>query len=82
MVKVSFDEKFERQIKKLKDSSVKEQVGKLICKIRDNPETGKPMRFSRKGTREVYAGSFRLSYAFNIERDEIILLDFYHKDEQ
>ena len=46
------------------------------------PEIGKPMRYSRKGTREVYAGSFRLSYAYIPEESRIIFLDLYHKDEQ
>jgi len=40
------------------------------------------MRYARKGTREVYAGSFRLSYAYIPEESRIIFLDLYHKDEQ
>ena len=40
------------------------------------------MRFARKGTREVYVGSFRLSYAYLKEEGKIIFLDLYHKDEQ
>ena len=53
-----------------------------IKKIVDNPEIGKPMKYERKGTREVYVGSYRLAYAFIIEEDKLIFLDFYHKDEQ
>jgi len=40
------------------------------------------MKYERKGTREVYVGSYRLAYAFIIEEDKLIFLDFYHKDEQ
>ena len=38
------------------------------------------MRYSRKGTREVYVPPFRLSYYY--ADDKIIFLDLYHKDEQ
>lgn len=82
MVDVRFDLIFEKKIKKIKDNSVKEQIKNKIEKIIQNPEIGKPMRFARKGTREVYIGSFRLSYAYLIEENRITFLDFYHKDEQ
>ena len=41
---------------------------------------GKPMKFSRKGTREVYISPFRLIY--KIKGNEIIILDIYPKDDQ
>ena len=40
------------------------------------------MRYVRKGTREVYAGSFRISYAYIKEEAKLIFLDVYHKDKQ
>jgi len=40
------------------------------------------MKYNRKGTREVYVGSFRISYAYSVKEEIITLLDFYHKDEQ
>ncbi len=69
------------QLKKL-DKSIFGSIHKLIVKIMNNPEIGKPMRYDRKGTREVYAGSFRLSYAYDKEKDILYFLDVYHKDEQ
>ena len=60
----------------------KEKVKKQIRKIIENPEIGKPMRYARKGTREVYVKPFRLSYAYIFKGNKIILLDLYHKDEQ
>ena len=53
-----------------------------IRKIIEDPEIGKPMRNIRKGTREVYVGSFRISYNFHKEKDFLEFLEFYHKDEQ
>ena len=82
MVIVSYSPKFEDAICKIKDSLVKGKIKKQITKLIENPRAGKPMRFVRKGTREVYVPPFRLSYAYIREKGEIILLDFYHKDEQ
>ena len=72
---------FLRRLKKL-DKSVLERVEKLIIKILNNPEIGKPMRYDRKETRELYISPFRLNYIFDKARDILIFLDVYHKDEQ
>jgi len=82
MVIVEYGCSFEKIIKKIKNRTLKEQVKKQIKKIIDNPELGKPMRFGRKGTRELYIAPFRLSYVFIKEDDRIVFLDLYHKDEQ
>jgi addiction module RelE/StbE family toxin len=82
MVTVKFDPSFEKTLRKIKDQAVKTKVKKQIKKLLEDPETGKPMRYSRKGTREVYIPPFRLSYAYLEKEDTIIFLDLYHKDEQ
>lgn len=82
MVEIIIDHPFEDKIKKVKDSFLKIRIEKQMDKITDNPEIGKPMRYARKDTREVYIGSFRLSYAFIKEENKLIFLDLYHKDEQ
>lgn len=82
MVEVFYDEKFERFFNKFKDASFRDQIKKLIRKIIENPEIGKPMKFERKGTREVYAGSYHLAYAFLKEENKLVFLEIYHKDEQ
>ena len=66
----------------MKSNSIKERIKNQIKKILENPEIGKPMRYARKGTRELYTGSFRLSYAYLKNENKIIFLDLYHKDEQ
>lgn len=80
MVNVIFDPIFEKDFKKIKDKVLKERVIKQISKIRENPEIGKPMRYNRKGTRELYISPFRLSY--KVEEDIIYILALYHKDGQ
>lgn len=82
MVEIRFDKKFFVLFSKIKDNSLKEMIAKQIKKISENPEVGKPMRYERKGTREVYVGSFRLAYAYLQEEDKVIFLALYHKDEQ
>ncbi len=82
MVKISFHDNFKAVFSKLKDNTTKERIIKQIEKIKINPEVGKPMRNVRKGTGELYLGSFRLSYFYFKERDEVVLFDFYHKDSQ
>lgn len=81
-MRVDFDEHFKRTLFKIKDKSIIERIEKLLIKIKNNPEIGKPMRNLRKGTREVYAGSFRLSYAYDKTNQIIVILNFYHKDGQ
>jgi hypothetical protein len=40
------------------------------------------MRYSRKGTRELYVPPFRIAYSYIKEENVLIFLDLYHKDEQ
>lgn len=82
MVNVAFDPLFEKTVRKIKDIVLLKQLKNQIQKIIEDPETGKPMRYERKGTREVYLSSFRLSYVYLKEENKIVFLDIYHKDEQ
>jgi len=64
------------------DNSIQEKIENQLRKIRNDPEIGKPMRYARKGTREVYIKPFRLSYFYSKEEDKVTILALYHKDEQ
>lgn len=75
-------DKFVEIVKKIKDNAFKEKLEKQIAKVTINPEIGKPMRFGRKGTREVYISPYRFSYVYIPEENKIIFLDLYHKDKQ
>jgi mRNA-degrading endonuclease RelE of RelBE toxin-antitoxin system len=81
MVNVEYDSEFQKIFSKL-DSGEKEKVKPQIKKVLSNPKIGKPMRYARKGTRELYIKPFRLSYAYLQNEDKIIFLDLYHKDKQ
>lgn len=80
MVEAVLDPFFQKEFQKIKDKLLKERIIKQIAKIKENPEIGKPMRHSRRGTRELYIPPFRLSYL--IQDNTVYILDLYHKDEQ
>ena len=82
MVKISFHQTFQKEFTKIKDKAIKEKIIKQLQKIRDDPEIGKPMKYSRKGTRELYIKPYRLSYSYTKEESTIIILELYHKDKQ
>lgn len=82
MVDISFSHNFKHNIKKIKHQKIKDKVSKQIHKIINSPEIGKPLQHRRKGTREVHIKPYRLSYKYIKEENKIILLAFYHKDEQ
>ena len=73
---------FLKKISKIKDNLFKERVKKQIAKIIENPEIGKPMRYSRKGSREVYISPFRLTYKYYPQENKVLFADFYYKDKQ
>ena len=82
MIKIDYNPKFVKSFSKIKHKEFQEQIIKAVEKIKQNPEAGKPMRFNRKDTREVYISPYRLSYVYLKDENKIIILDLYHKDEQ
>jgi addiction module RelE/StbE family toxin len=77
ITEVIWTKKFERQVKKLRDKSVKHRVKEQIEKILDNPETGKPLRFVLKSERSIYVPPYRLIYA--VQGTTLYLLRFEHR---
>ena len=82
MLKVEYSDDLLKIITKIKDASLKKKIKKQIKKIIEQPEIGKPMKYARKGTRELYTGSYRLAYAYIKDKNKLIFLDLYHKNKQ
>jgi len=82
MVSIDYESRFKKGFKKINNVANKNKVKKQIKKIIDNPNIGKPMRYQRKGTRELYIQPYRISYVFLEEESKIVFLDLYHKDLQ
>ncbi len=79
-VEFIFEDKFKKCFEKIKDKELKIKIIKQLDKLTINPELGKPMKYSRKGTREVYVSPYRLSYTY--KNKELTILNLYHKDKQ
>jgi len=77
ITEVIWTKKFERELRKLRDKTIKNRVKKQIEKILDNPETGKPLRFALKGERSVHVPPYRLIYA--VQGATLYLLRFEHR---
>lgn len=82
MVIVDFDYKFQKNFKKIKNKDIQTQIKKQIKKIISNPKIGKPMKYERKNTRELYISPYRIAYAYLPSENKIIFLSLYHKDNQ
>ncbi len=82
MLTIEHRENFLKKVSKIKHQTLKELIKKQVEKIIENPEIGKPMRYSRKGTRELYVKPYRLAYAYFHKEEKLIFVDLYHKDEQ
>lgn len=74
---IVYTEKFERDVKKVKDSSLGQKLEKQVRKITANPEFGKPLRFGLKGEWTIRVKPYRLIYA--VQGDKLILLRFEHR---
>ena len=81
MLTIEHRKDFMKTIAKIKDKVFKEKIKKQIEKIIKNSIIGKPMRYSREGTRELYVSPYRVAYAYIHSENKIIFLEIYHKDE-
>lgn len=82
MVIISYESKFSKIFKKIKDKHFKNKVRKQIKKIIKDTLVGKPMVLTRKDTQEVRIKPYRLSYKYIQKEDKLVFLSLYHKDEQ
>ena len=82
MLEIEYKKDFLRKIKKIKDNSTKEKIKKQVEKIIENPYIGKPMRYNRKDTRELYFSSFRIAYSLKKKENKLMFVEIYHKDKQ
>jgi addiction module RelE/StbE family toxin len=74
---IVYTEKFERDVKKVRDSSLKGRLEKQVRKISENPEFGKPLKYGLKGEWTIRVPPYRLIYA--VRGDRLILLRFEHR---
>ncbi|MBU1067764.1 type II toxin-antitoxin system RelE/ParE family toxin [Patescibacteria group bacterium] len=80
MLTIEYRDSFLKAVSKVRDGTTKERIKKQIAKILKDPDIGKPMRYVRRGTRELYVGSYRPAYSHS--KNKIVFLDVYHKNGQ
>jgi len=76
-LKIIRSKEFIKQIKRIKDRSIKEKILKQINKIIKNLEIGQFLSYE-KSVRKMYIHPFRLLYIYKNNR--IYLLDFDHRN--
>ena len=76
---VIYTDKFQRDVRRIKDNSIKVRLEKQIRKIVEDPEGGKPLRYGLKGEWTIRIHPYRLIYGVNNEN--LILLRFEHRKE-
>ncbi|MEI6842317.1 MAG: type II toxin-antitoxin system RelE/ParE family toxin, partial [Methanomicrobiales archaeon] len=59
---IVYTHEFRRGIKKVRDKAMQGKVKKIVQKIIDNPEVGKPLRYELEGLRSVRVPPFRILY--------------------
>ena len=70
-------DKFEKDVRKLRDKKTKERIDAEVKRIRENPEVGKPLGYGLKGERSVRIPPYRLIYT--TVDNNLILLRFEHR---
>ena len=82
MVDIKFivpTDRFEHDVKKIRDKGLKGKLQKQIEKVAENPTFGKPLRYGLKGEWSIYVKPYKLIY--KVEGDKLILLRFEHRKE-
>ena len=77
-MRIIYTHEFRRGIRKVRDKAVQIKVKKIIEKIIDNPDVGKPLRYELEGLRSVRVPPFRILY--ELSGDCLIFHTFEHRD--
>ena len=75
---IAYTHEFRRGIKKVRDKAMQGKVKKIVQKIIDNPEVGKPLKYELEGLRSVRVPPFRILYEHT--GDCLIFHTFEHRD--
>jgi mRNA-degrading endonuclease RelE of RelBE toxin-antitoxin system len=70
-------DKFEKDVKKIRDKKIKERIAKEVKIISQLLDSGKPLSYALKGERTVRIAPYRLIY--KIDCNSLIILRFEHR---
>ena len=77
-MQIAYTHEFRRGIKKVRDKAMQRKARKIVEKIIDNPDIGKPLRYELAGMRSVRVPPFRILY--ELSGDHLIFHTFEHRD--
>ena len=77
-MQIVYTHEFRRGIKKVRDKAMQGKVKKIVQKIIDNPDVGKPLKYELDGLRSVRVPPFRILYEHT--GDCLIFHTFEHRD--
>ncbi len=77
--KIIVTDKFEKDVKKLRNRAINKRIDSEVKRLCENPEVGKPLGYTLKGERTIRINPYRLIY--KKEGDSLILLRFEHRKE-
>ena len=78
-IEILYTEEFQKDVRKIRDSLIRIRIKKLIGRLTENPNLGKPLKYELSGFRSLRIKPFRLIYEF--KNNQIILHKFEHRDE-
>ncbi len=76
-MQIIFSEEFKKEFKKIKDKSTRLKIIKHIKKLKQIPESGKPLKYGLRNHRSTRIPPFRIIY--RIEDNKIIINCFDHR---
>jgi len=76
-MRLIYTEEFKGDLRKIRDKKIQTRIKKLIQKIIDNPEIGKPLKYELFPLQSVRIPPFRILY--ERKGDIIILHKFEHR---
>ncbi len=78
-LKILYSEEFAKQLKPIKDATLKERAIKAIEKIIENPLAGKPLRYGLIGKRSLRVSPFRIVYEYRENAGMLVFHSFGHR---
>lgn len=76
-MRLLYTNEFKKDMRKIKDQSCQEKIKKIIKKIADNPDVGKPLKYELTGLISIRVSKSRLIY--KIQDNAIVLCKFEHR---
>lgn len=77
-MQIEYTDEFKKSIKKIRDKGLQVKIKKIVEKIIENPDVGKPLQYELAGMRSVRIPPFRILYEYT--DDHLTLHTFEHRD--